>query len=76
MPHARLDHGALALAKNACPPVELHGQFALKHGETLDKSGMAVFAENLRSDERGQLCGRATRGILDGEARGSSRARG
>jgi hypothetical protein len=25
-------------------PSRLHGQFALKHGETLDKSGMAVFA--------------------------------
>src|SRR6202035_1620220 len=67
MPHTGFYHGRLALAKDGRLPGALHGQLALKHSDTLDKSGMAVFADNLRSDERGKLCRRATFGVLVGK---------
>ena len=49
------------------PAGALHRQLALEHGEALDESGMAVLANNPRSDERGELGSRAALGVLVGK---------
>jgi hypothetical protein len=64
VPLIPLDNGRLALAQDVRPPGALHGQLTLEHGEALDKSGVAVLADHARSDERGELDGQATLGVL------------
>ncbi len=71
VPYAGLDDGRLALMKDAGLPVALHGQLTLKHGKLLDKSGMAVFPNDTRPNERGQLGGRAARRVVPKDAPGS-----
>jgi hypothetical protein len=51
VPYTRFDGGALSLAKGTHLCATLHGQFTFKNGETLDYPGMAVFADDPRSDK-------------------------
>src|SRR5262249_21498694 len=73
VPHTRLDDGRLALTEDSRLPGELHGELTLKHGEALNESGMAVLADDPRSNERCQLSSRAALWVLPGklENRGS-----
>ena len=67
VPYIRLDGGGLSLAKNARPSAVLHGQFTFKNGETFDYPGMAVFADDPRSDTREQFGNRTALGVLVGK---------
>jgi len=69
VPYAGLDDDRLALMKNAGLFVALRGQLTLEHGELLDKRGVAMFPHDTRSNERGQLGGRATAGLSQGRTR-------
>jgi hypothetical protein len=51
VPYIRLDGGNLTLAKDARLAAVLHGQFTFKNGEAFDYPGMAVFADDPRSDK-------------------------
>src|SRR5215472_2824990 len=66
VPYAGTDDGRLALMQNVRLLVALHGQLALQHGELLYKGGMAVFADDTRPNESGQLGGRAACRIVPG----------
>jgi hypothetical protein len=55
VPDAGLNHGRLALMKNADLPIAFDGQLTLDHRESLDKTGMVVFPDHTCPDERGQL---------------------
>ncbi|MGH7614921.1 MAG: hypothetical protein ACREMW_12880 [Gemmatimonadales bacterium] len=57
MPYVGFNDGRFALREDPGPPVTLHGQLALKHGELLDKGGMPVFSNDTRSNDSGQLGG-------------------
>ena len=59
VPHARIDDGGFALTEDASLPCELHSQLTLKHGETLNESGVAVLAYDPCSNECGQFSSRA-----------------
>src|SRR5215470_598429 len=64
VPDVRLDCGGLSSAKNARLSVALHGQFTFKNGETLDECGMAMFANNSRTDKCKQFGDHAALGVL------------
>jgi hypothetical protein len=50
-------------------PCELHSQLTLKHGETLNESGVAVLAHDPCSNECGQFCGEPGRSAVLPRAR-------
>ena len=71
VPYVRLDSDGLSLAKNARLSAAFHGQFTFKNGEAFDYPGMAVFADDSRSDTREQFGDRAALRVLVGKLRES-----
>jgi hypothetical protein len=75
VPCIRRDSGGLSLTKNTHLSGNLHAQFTVKNGEAFDYSGMAVFADDPRSDKREQFGDRAALGVLVGSSRIVARSR-
>jgi len=67
VPYIGLNGGSVSLAKDARLSAALHGQLTFKNCESLDDSGMAMFADDPGSGTREKLGDRATLGVLMGK---------